>query len=178
MAIQGKGLAKEAKKPQEETVQPTSEVEPPITSVAGLVSSEILPPDAGQQPQVTIGVYVEEQGYEEFPTEVLSVLAPEGFPDKLLPYLAEFMAKGFNAAIRNWAGRRSLLNKNPIGRPISLKVQQVAQHAAQLKQEHPMWSWGRIALVVCPKKGQPRHDCVKERCDNRIRQAAKRYLNP
>src|SRR5208337_87415 len=133
MVAPSETVPNQAENAPQKRAQRRPKMQRPITTVAGVVASKILPPGACRQPQVTIGIYVEEQGDEEFPTEVLSEPAPEGFPEELLPHLAEYMAKGFNAAITDWARRRSLLDKKPIGRPISLEVLKLAQHAAQLK---------------------------------------------
>jgi hypothetical protein len=138
-----------------------------------VVLRKLLPPDkASSKPQVTFGIFFEED--PAFPVRVFEEPAPQGFPKELLGHLADYMARGFNRAIRERALIKRL-HSRPVGRPIDPEVQRIGKLAAKLRKEQPQKSWGEIALQSCPKRGQSGHRCRKK-CADRIQQAAKPFL--
>jgi hypothetical protein len=107
--------------------------------------------------------------------EVIRETAPAGFPPELLHYLADFMARGFNAAFDDQVERvldLSDLVPSPRGRRSNSDAELRAQQAVKLHNEGKTYL--QIALRLCPKKQLKTHRCNK-RCADRIRQEAKLY---
>src|SRR5439155_27380350 len=70
----------------------------PTGYAGGSMGQRRARPIQNQNPsEVAIEIY--EEG-KETPVEVLRQPAPNGFPPDLLHHLADFMARGFNAALR------------------------------------------------------------------------------
>jgi hypothetical protein len=111
--------------------------------------------------------------------ETLVESAPEGFPKDLLPHLADFLKRGFNAACERLSCETfpSLagLALDPRGRLIDPEVERIGREAFKLHQEG--LTYGQIARKVCTKRGQPGHNPCRKRCADRIRQAARQYEN-
>jgi hypothetical protein len=125
---------------------------------------------AGNQTQVAMGIYVEG---EESPLEVLLQPVPNDFPPKLIPHLAEYMARGFNYGIEEGAFMNSL-GKRPRGRPIDAAEHDRGREAARLRKRG--LTFGEIAKKLCPKRGETGHACDRL-CADRLRHSAKVYLH-
>jgi hypothetical protein len=142
-----------------------------MKQVAGVVLEEIVSPEThSRQPQVSIGLFL---GDDEFPVKVLEEPVPSNFPKKLLFHLADYMARGFNGAIRETALIRKLSAK-PVGRPIDPEVQRIGREAAKLREQG--FTYGEIARKLCSRKVQPLHRCDKK-CADRIQKAARPYVS-
>jgi hypothetical protein len=139
-------------------------------TIGTMILQEIVPP-LKSGPRITIGVFVEDEEFPEYPIQVFEEPVPTRFPKKLVKYLADFMARGFNGAIREWP-QISRLNKRAVGRPLNPAVQRIGEEAAKLHSEG--LSYGQVARKLCPHRGQ-QHKCDKK-CSDRIRQAAKPFL--
>jgi hypothetical protein len=124
----------------------------------------------GPQIQVAIGIYVEG---EASPLEVLLEPIPNDFPSKLIPHLAEYMARGFNYGIKEGAFINSS-GKRPRGRPIDAAVHDRGREAARLHKEG--LSYGKIAQRLCPKRSEKGHTCNRL-CADRLRHSAKVHLD-
>lgn len=122
---------------------------------------------------VAVGIYVEG---EAMPIEILLERAPtpDKFPRELVPYLTDYMARGFNSVASAARLKLGDLLRKARGRPIDPAVQQVGQEAAKLRKEG--LTYGQIALKLCLRRTEHGHRCDKA-CADGIRQAAKPYLN-
>ena len=129
-----------------------------------------------EPPQIVAEVLINEEKV------MLREPAPEGFPRKLFPYLADYMRRGFIAAL----SRRSSPDVQDFeeidlapyaaplsGRPVNPEVQELGRNAARLRRGG--LTYGQIARQLCPLKNAQGHHCGR-RCADRIRQAAKPYL--
>ncbi len=131
-------------------------------------------PIPSQNPsQIAIGIF--DQGRDREPVEVLREPVPEGFPPDLIHHLADYMARAYNAALGLSDGIDLSGMIETRGRPIDPQVDEIGRKAAMLRKQNPRFSWQKIALKLCPKKGQASHRCGKRYAD-RIRQAAAGYL--
>jgi hypothetical protein len=130
-------------------------------------------PISGQNPsEIAIGLFDENR---ETPLEVIREVAPAGFPSALLHHLADFMARGFNAACNRQPERVLDLSEfapSPRGRRTDPEIERRGQQAAKLHKEG--LTYGQIASRLCPKRQCKGHHCVKK-CADRIRQEAKSY---
>jgi hypothetical protein len=119
-------------------------------------------------PAAQVGIFIDGELVEGFVEPV-----PDDFPPELVPHLADFMARGINAAMVALRAKPQDWLRRARGRPIAAAVQQLGQEAARLRKEG--LTYGQIALRLCPRKAEPGHRCGKN-CADRIRQAAKAYL--
>jgi hypothetical protein len=130
-------------------------------------------PISSQNPsEVAIGIFNEGR---DIPSKVIREPAPVGFLPELLPHLADFMARGFNAACDPEPDKvldLSQLVPSPRGRRSDSDAELRAQQAVKLHSEGK--TYRQIALRLCPKKQLKTHRCNKK-CADRIRQEAKFY---
>lgn len=91
--------------------------------------------------------------------------APKGFPSEYLPVLSEFMADGFNEAIRI-----ARLGKKARGRPINQKARDQGREAKLLREQG--LTYGQIATRLCLERREAGHTCGKT-CADLIRQRSK-----
>ena len=126
-------------------------------------------PIQNQNPsEVAIEIY--EEG-KETPVEVLRQPAPNGFPPDLLHHLADFMARGFNAAVHVADRAFSLDDFVTLERrPRDDESEREGRETAILREKHPTLSYTRIARKVCRDRNKRSHRCGKK-CADRIRQA-------
>jgi len=101
--------------------------------------------------------------------------APTGIPSKLLPQLADFFLRGFEAARARFSPPISLegFDVESRGRPVEDEAEREGREAARLRNEG--LTFGQIARQVCRYRGRPGHRCKKP-CADRIRQAHQSYL--
>ena len=119
--------------------------------------------------EIVIGVF---EGGKDVPHKVIREIAPDGFPVDLLPHLADFMARGFNAAYADEGLDPSDFMSSPRGRRSHPAIEQRGLQAAKLRKEG--YTYGEITIRLCPERPQEGHRCNKK-CVDRIRQEAKFY---
>ena len=126
--------------------------------------------------EIAIGVF--ECG-NDAPVQILRAPAPRNFSAEHLLDLADYMARGFNAALAYLENGShddvpSLADFVPSrrGRPSDDDSEREGREGAKLRKEGH--TFGQIARLVCRNRNKPAHRCKKD-CTDRIRQAVEQY---
>jgi hypothetical protein len=134
-----------------------------------MVQGKARPISSTNPSEIAVGIFSDAS---ENPVDVLREPVPEGFPPELVHHLADYLARGFNAAVEEdplaWVDE--FLPK--YRRPIDDETQREGYEGAKLRKEG--FTYGEIAHRICRHLNNPAHRCGKK-CADRIRQAVKQY---
>jgi hypothetical protein len=141
-----------------------------------------LPIKTENPSEIAVELFEDDKGT---PIDVLREPVPEGFPPELRYHLAEFWARGFNAAIERSGQPHDEESDSGVdlrdlaaplsGRPVDPAVEARGKKAAALREKG--LTYGEIALQLCTERTDRHHRCGGKRCADRIRQEANEYLN-